>query len=284
MQDKLGIPLDRQGAVWLNRDRVRTPRKAGWYRHTHAELEAGLVVSGYAVYVIGDTQKRIARGDLVWLFPQQEHQLLDLSADFRHIITVWRKPLVRSQARELAQPLLAAANPPGVWIRQLPSDEVQQLIALLSDVAQQTDSLTINSGLRYVLQRLWNAFQEAPQQAATNPLVSAALAALRDTALPIPELAHQLGVSSDHLRRVVQTATGRTLVAVRQRYALERFFAIYQPDEGLMSAALAAGFGSYPQFHRVFRQLLGVSPQTWLKQVATGQATRHPRVPGTCRE
>lgn len=39
---------------------------------------------------------------------------------------------------------------------------------------------------------------------------------------------------------------------------IERFFTLVSPDGGnLLQAALDAGFGSYAQFHRVFRELWG---------------------------
>lgn len=275
MRDHLGIPADRDGAVWVER-RPKGKRKAGWYRHTHDELEANLVVTGHATYVIGEQRIPIARGALVWLFPQQEHQLLDLSADYRHSIVVWRQAAVRGVARTLAAPALMAGDPPGTWARELAADDVHALEAVLADIAQQRSADTVNAGLRYALLRLWQAFHVASPIGIHHPLVAAAFAALRDEALDAEAVAKHVGVSVDHLRRLVRTATGTTLVAARQRHQLERFLALYDPDTDLLSTALSAGFGSYPQFSRVFRRFMGVAPRAWVQALARGKAARFP--------
>jgi AraC-like DNA-binding protein len=38
----------------------------------------------------------------------------------------------------------------------------------------------------------------------------------------------------------------------------------------MTAAALEAGFGSYPQFHRVFKQLTGKTPQQYRREVVSG--------------
>lgn len=37
-------------------------------------------------------------------------------------------------------------------------------------------------------------------------------------------------------------------------------------DDPILDLALEAGFGSYPQFHRVFVKMMGVTPAQWRKQ------------------
>lgn len=61
---------------------------------------------------------------------------------------------------------------------------------------------------------------------------------------------------------------GVSIVEYRNRLRIERFFTLVAPGGGnLLQAALDAGFGSYAQFHRVFRDLLGTTPKEYL----TGQ-------------
>ncbi|HEX4125832.1 MAG TPA: helix-turn-helix domain-containing protein, partial [Tepidisphaeraceae bacterium] len=82
------------------------------------------------------------------------------------------------------------------------------------------------------------------------------------TAWKLPELAERSGLSPSRLSRLFKAETGVTLVEFRQRMLLDRFLGLY--DEGremkLLQAALAAGFGSYPQFYRVHQRLLGRAP------------------------
>jgi transcriptional regulator GlxA family with amidase domain len=55
---------------------------------------------------------------------------------------------------------------------------------------------------------------------------------------------------------------GASLVEYRNRLRLRGFFDQVEGGEtNLIRAALAAGFGSYAQFHRVYRQLVGGTPR-----------------------
>ncbi len=93
----------------------------------------------------------------------------------------------------------------------------------------------------------------------------------REPTLTGREIAERLGVSDGHLARVFKNATQVSLVEFRNRVRLERFFAIVdQGGANLHEACLRAGFGSYAQFHRVFRELLGATPSEYL----TGRGRR----------
>ena len=56
--------------------------------------------------------------------------------------------------------------------------------------------------------------------------------------------------------------TGIALVDFRNRQRVERFLGIYGTGQRLtmLQAAFEAGFGSYAQFHRVFKRVTGISP------------------------
>ncbi|MGH7992300.1 MAG: helix-turn-helix domain-containing protein, partial [Limisphaerales bacterium] len=62
--------------------------------------------------------------------------------------------------------------------------------------------------------------------------------------------------------------TGVALADFRNRQRIERFLQLYGTGQRLtmLNAALAAGFGSYPQFHRVFKRVLGCSPGHYRKR------------------
>ena len=94
----------------------------------------------------------------------------------------------------------------------------------------------------------------------SNPhgrLVPAAVAMLaKDPTMGGKEIAARLDISLCRLVRVFKTQMGMSLVAYRNRLRLERFSALLANGHtNLLDAALAAGFGSYAQFHRVFRAL-----------------------------
>lgn len=102
-----------------------------------------------------------------------------------------------------------------------------------------------------------------------GPLVERVVQALAED-LPITgeKLASELGVSPGHLARSFKREMGVSLVDYRNRLRLDRFFAIVQragASGNLLDAALQAGFGSYAQFHRVFRALCGTTPREYLR-------------------
>jgi AraC-like DNA-binding protein len=80
------------------------------------------------------------------------------------------------------------------------------------------------------------------------------------------EIAARLDVSLGRLAHVFKAEIGMSMVDYRNRVRLDRFTMLL--DKGrrnLLEAALAAGFGSYAQFHRVFRALRHVTPRDYLR-------------------
>ena len=72
-------------------------------------------------------------------------------------------------------------------------------------------------------------------------------------------------MSASRLSRLFHQQVGTTLVAYRARRRVDRFLALRRrhPQRSLLALALAAGFGSYAQFHRAFRAATGVAPARW---------------------
>jgi AraC-like DNA-binding protein len=99
-------------------------------------------------------------------------------------------------------------------------------------------------------------------------MVRRVLAALeQDAGVRGQDLAREFGVSPGHLARIFKTDLGVSLVEYRNRLRLRRFFdRVEQGEANLIKAANAAGFGSYAQFHRVYRQMLGGTPRDLMSQ------------------
>lgn len=88
-----------------------------------------------------------------------------------------------------------------------------------------------------------------------------------DHALSRAELASRVGVSVSGLSRAFKSEMGLSVAQYRSRLRLERFLTLVEPRGGnLLAAALDAGFGSYAQFHRVFRSALGKAPKQYLAE------------------
>jgi len=101
-----------------------------------------------------------------------------------------------------------------------------------------------------------------------HPLVRQTVRLLtKDPSLGGKDLAGELDISLSRLARVFKIEMGMSLVEYRNRLRLERFQVLLDAGgENLLAAALAAGFGSYAQFHRVFRALRGTTPRAYLRE------------------
>src|SRR6202000_1669606 len=77
MRQRLQLPKSLEGNLWHYRNLGRANAM-----HHHAELEFNLVTQGRGLYLLANRKYQIRRGDLRWLFPAQEHVLIEQSADF----------------------------------------------------------------------------------------------------------------------------------------------------------------------------------------------------------
>jgi AraC-like DNA-binding protein len=119
------------------------------------------------------------------------------------------------------------------------------------------------------------------QREERSPLVREILASLgREPPVSGEQLAKELGISPGHLARSFKSEMGCSLVEYRNRQRVERFFAtVDRGGSNIQEAAEEAGFGSYAQFHRVFRKLIGTTPREYLtgrKNPSTSDASEKP--------
>lgn len=172
-----------------------------------------------------------------------------------------RASTVIGQGWVMATPLVAARDVVGVMyndcaLTQSPIDEGKQAAAAVF--------CTLLAVL-YLSKRGTVAWQPLPRKSGQSPLVERILRALsEDLPMTGERLARELGVSPGHLARSFKRETGVSLVDYRNRLRIDRFFeAIHRTGStgNLLDAALEAGFGSYAQFHRVYRKFLGTTPR-----------------------
>jgi AraC-like DNA-binding protein len=114
-----------------------------------------------------------------------------------------------------------------------------------------------------------------PQAAPRHPLVRRVTELLAENPCwSFQEVARQLHMSPGHLTRSFKRHAGSSIVEYRNELRLARFLS-QATRQGLLEAALGAGFGSYAQFHRVFRARFGKSPRQYL-----GEHQYENRLPG----
>jgi len=259
----LPVPTALEGAVWHHRPNFLRSIPP----HRHEELELNISVRGRATYLVEDRHYELSRGSLVWLFPGQNHVLLEQSEDHEMWIVVFRPKLVRATSKNEACQQLRQSRPEGDFCKvlgQAPAARLATLAAELSD--SMDDPPRFNAGLSYLLLSAWAEHSQSPGiilGKEVHPSVERAAAALReDPTLDVGAVARRAGLSASRLGFLFHEQTGLTLLDFRHRQRLERFRVYYGDGKRrtLLEAALEAGFGSYAQFYRIHRRLTGLSP------------------------
>jgi AraC-like DNA-binding protein len=237
--------------------------------HNHAELEVNLVVRGHASYLLGERRYELAAGALTWLFPGQEHVLVDESADHALWWAVFRPSLVARTATSPDARPLRADDPVGRYSRRLGPPDVGRLADLFRDLheAQASDATVFNHGLAYLLVRAWRAYLDSADVVAgvdVHPAVDSVARLLHadPNAGDLAQLARTVALSPSHLSRLFTAQMGVSISRFRNQQRIQRFTRLY--GNGRRTTALAAahhaGFGSYAQFYRAFRQETGRNP------------------------
>ena len=248
--------------------------------HRHDELELNLVTAGRAAYLLGERRYDLARNTLVWLFPGQDHVLLDRSSDHQMWVVLFKPDLLRRLGLDGQQAVLLESAPPGHHCRQASEADGMRLSLLLKEIdGVRGDTARFNASLGYALFSAWAAFLDADEPVVgpdIHPAVERAARLLRDEADPqtVSRIAAEAGLSASYLSRLFHQQTGVTLVDFRNRQRIERFLRLYEsrPRMSLLEAALESGFGSYAQFHRVFSQQIGCSPAAYRRRLGRSGA------------
>jgi AraC-like DNA-binding protein len=236
----------------------------------HRERELNLVLAGSARYLIesGGELRRVelSPGTLIWLYPTQDHVLIDKSDDYQAWVGVATDALLSSPFVDpRPDPLQGDA-------RQLSPGALRRLDALFTEVNAISEPHAFNAGLAYSFALAWEAFRatDALLPERLHPAVARAVGLLRahpEQDETVGQLARRCGLSAPLLTRYFREQTGLTLLAFRNRERVRRFEALLASPHSptMLDAALQAGFGSYAQLHRAFVAVHGVGPRTRLQ-------------------
>jgi AraC-like DNA-binding protein len=170
-------------------------------------------------------------------------------------------------------PLVAAGQLVGIMFNDTalsgtPMDETKQIHAAVYASLLAGSILSRQRG---------QVFREGEGEGRPSSTIQRIITALDHNPLTSGErLARELGISPGHLARSFKAEMGLSLVEYRNRLRIERFLRHIDHGGGnLLDAALQAGFGSYAQFHRVFRRFIGATPREYL----TGHRERTSSIP-----
>ncbi|MEX1117134.1 MAG: helix-turn-helix transcriptional regulator [Akkermansiaceae bacterium] len=261
--------------------------------HRHLELELNVVVRGSITYVVGDRRFTFGKRTLLWMFPAQEHQLVDRSGDAQYYVAVF-KPAVISQAAGGAgyEGLRRENNESGGVLNTLLEPATFDLIRRTMEVTvadglhpdvlnreagfgassnfafEHGDPDALNAALRHLLLLCWR-YQRGrltPDGAVVlHPAVRQALSLLGEGVWDddLASLAKRCGVSEVYLSRVFARQVGVPLNRYRNSVRLGRFLDLLRAGDGrtLTELAYEAGFGSYAQFFKIYVQAYGQGPR-----------------------
>lgn len=268
MWQRLPIPAKLHGMVWRFWQEKRLQPS-----HRHVDWEINLVLRGNAAYLIGPRRVEIHQGSAIWLFPHQEHLLVEPSPDLEMWVIVFRPVLFQGWRDDPVVGQVLRHPNTELHCKRIRRADVQWLSSLARDVQTQTDQpLLFNAGLHYLFGRAWQAYQAAhsvPDSDEVHPAVERAtfrLAEETDGSMG-DDFALSCGLSRARLSRLFKQQMKVSLATYRNQRRIQRFHEIFQNGKRLtlLEAALQAGFGSYAQFHRVYRAMTGESPRERLE-------------------
>lgn len=261
--------------------------------HHHVELELNLVARGHVTYVTGDGRFTFGARSLLWMFPTQEHQLVDRSNDAQYYVAVFKPDLIkRSCHRSDYDGLKRKRGEKGKVLNTVLDPEeftfLRRMMDRIMDGSLDPDLLNreagfgvksdfryrhgdpdwLNAGLHHLLLQCWRLQQSghSPHRAfSIHPAISKAIALLADDDWngSLGDLARQCGLSEAHFSRVFAQQIGIPVSRYRNSLRLARFWEHYRKPhhQTILQAVYAAGFGSYAQFYKVFSEAYGQGPR-----------------------
>jgi AraC-like DNA-binding protein len=290
---KLGRGYD--GFLYLVESTRNPPRLQS---HHHVELELNLVVRGTVTYVVNGRRYTFHPRTLLWLFPEQEHQLVDRSHNAQCYVAVFKPALIRRSCRTSAYEGLKPGKNEhmGVLHTELEPNSFDLIRKTMDSVMQGSldpdllnreagfgvgsrfrfahgDPDGLNAGLHHLLLLSWRSQRSGRipgDVVPIHPAVARALKLLSEGQWEedLHSLAKACGASEAHLSRTFHREIGVPLSRYRNSLRLARFWQHYRQAEKttLTDAMYAAGFGSYAQFYKVFVEEYGRGPRECLSK------------------
>ncbi len=276
-QEHALLPSTLRGAIWPFNPVHWKPA------HYHAQVEFLLVLRGRLEERVGRSTHTAHAGQLIWHLPGVEHELLGASSDCdfvvlqaepdlcaevgRSVFAAGRKKSGEWSAsftdwtRELG---FLAAGRPVVELKRADRDRVLEACA----VTCSNESLSrtqVAERLSAAVAGAWSATRADYDDRRPCSLVELGCCLmLEDPSLDRASICRALDVSESYLSRRFQRELGVAFVEQRARSRVVRFCThVARDGHNYLDSALLAGFGSYSQLHRVFVELIGMSPRAY---------------------
>lgn len=258
------IPPSWEGIVWHH--------VGNYYdhpRHRHVALELNLVVGGRGHYEVDGRCHPLSAGSALLIAPGTDHYLEERTPDFEMWILALKPALLERACGDAQGAAFLRTVAAGDCGRLLSVDDARWLAREIRRFADTASTAFLHAGLSYAMAATQEAFARAPggaREAAISSEVRRCMTLLdEDPALSRDALADLTGADPDALSHAFKRELGVGLVVYRNRLRLRRFLELAPTGRlTLLAACLQAGFGSYPQFHRVFVAETGQTPREYL--------------------
>jgi len=273
-------PREVHGGLWYS-----TPASTRFGRHYHRELELNVIVTGEARYWFPHRELRVVAPAMLWIPPLVEHELLDASDELSMWVYSFRAPsedtllTSRARARSLQSPLQAAWGEliDAPTMTGLSPAALERLCTRSREGLLRPGAGQFNDILAEIFALAWSARssnEAGSERGMCHPAARRAARWLReaDALGSMDSLAQSSSLSRERLSRVFAQCFGIGLVQYRNHHRIQRFIRSYAHGSGsnMLRAALDVGFGSYVQFHRAFKQVVGYPPTQHLERVREG--------------
>jgi AraC-like DNA-binding protein/quercetin dioxygenase-like cupin family protein len=286
-------PTTQEGTIWPYIPIYGTPL------HFHPQVEFLVMLRGSARARIGHSLHEVSAGQLVWQLPGIEHELLEISSDCDYRV-VQVEPDVCAEVGQLfrndarARPSGAGPNDFSSWSRELgwlvsgrpvvelkrsDLDRIRDHCELTCDDDRISPAQSA-AAIRGALAGAWRATRDDHDDLRPNSLVELACCLLLEQpSLERSAVCRALDVSESYLSRRFQAELGVSFLEQRSRLRVAHFVShVTREGRSYLDAALRAGFGSYSQLHRVFAQLVQVSPKHYFAGDCRNLRSRQNRI------
>jgi AraC-like DNA-binding protein len=265
--------------------------------HHHAEIELNIVARGTVTYVAAGQRLTFGPRSLLWMFPAQEHQLVDRTNDAQYYVAVFKPDLIaRSCHGEVYKALKRKKSEGGRVLHTVLDPEtfgfLRRMLADIMDGSIDPDILNreagfgvgsdfryrhddpdgLNAGLHHLLLLCWRIQQACTTRQSSvslHPSISKAITLLGNDSWSgsLGHLAKECGLSEAHFSRMFARQVGVPLSRYRNSLRLARFWEYFRrpAKPTILEAVYAAGFGSYAQFYKVFADAYGEGPRACLR-------------------
>lgn len=298
MIEVLNIEENHQGLLFLFE--AKDHQSGMNHPHRHTELEMNIIIKGSAEYNLPNQRYKLTRGNIVWLFPGQEHKLSKIDSNFKMYVIVFKERLFQStEFQEDKYKVLTEQNPPGSFCRKISLSSIEKLEMICASLCElnskkevispayyyagqafgfkinseycHSDPVILNAGLSYLMTVGWHIFLTDGvngNKEILDPSVEKAINLLKkfpEKEFSLLDLAMECGTSSSRLSRLFNEQLGESIVDYKNRLKLEQFLSCIDnnPTYNISEACYTVGFGSYSQFYKTFKQSFGISPKAY---------------------